>query len=101
MQTSPDTPRLRFIRWSATPARTCTATGGRGMPPEAAAWLRRHGEDYPAELAGTGGVAAGLMNTGLFGELDDHHGSRPTRNASVITTRHPNRGSTHGARWRT
>jgi len=40
--------------------------------PDAVAWFRRHGEDYAAELAETGGVAAGLMNTGRFPELDDY-----------------------------
>src|SRR6478609_1470714 len=40
--------------------------------PEAVAWLRRHGENYAAELAETGGVAAGLMNTARFPELDDY-----------------------------
>ena len=40
--------------------------------PDAVAWLRGHGQDYPAELAETGGVAAGLMNTGRLGELDDY-----------------------------
>jgi len=33
---------------------------------DAVAWLRRHDEDYAAELAETGGVAAGLMNTDGF-----------------------------------
>ena len=40
--------------------------------PDAVAWLRGHGQDYPAELAETGGVAAGFMNTGRLGELDDY-----------------------------
>jgi len=40
--------------------------------PDAVAWLRQRGENYAAELAETGGVAAGLMNTGRFPELDDH-----------------------------
>ena len=40
--------------------------------PGAVAWFRRHGEDYSAELAETGGVAAGLMNSGRFPELDDY-----------------------------
>src|SRR5664280_2220038 len=44
----------------------------RGYAPDAVAWFRRHGEDYAAELAETGGVAAGLMNTGRFPELDDY-----------------------------
>lgn len=38
---------------------------------EAVAWLRQKGENYAAELAETGGVAAGLMITGRFPELDD------------------------------
>ena len=68
------------IRWSASPAPTCTTTGT-GSPnvaPAAVAWLRGHGQDYPAELAETGGVAAGLMNTGRLGELDDYVGPRGT-----------------------
>jgi predicted ATPase/DNA-binding SARP family transcriptional activator len=40
--------------------------------PDAVAWLRGHGQDYPAELAEIGGVAAGLMNTGRLRELDDY-----------------------------
>ena len=40
--------------------------------PKAVAWFRRRGEDYSAELAETGGVAAGLMNSGRFAELDDY-----------------------------
>jgi len=42
-----------------------------GCAPDAVAWLRRHGQDHAAELAETGGVAAGLMNTGRLAELDD------------------------------
>src|SRR6478609_7233425 len=42
-----------------------------GCAPDAVAWLRRHGQDHAAELAETGGVAAGLMNTGRLSELDD------------------------------
>jgi predicted ATPase/DNA-binding SARP family transcriptional activator len=38
--------------------------------PVAVAWLRGRGADLAAELAEIGGVAAGLMNTGRFGELD-------------------------------
>jgi hypothetical protein len=36
------------------------------------AWLRGRGQDYAAELVETGGVAAGLVNTGRLGELDDY-----------------------------
>ena len=38
--------------------------------PAAVAWLRGRGADHAAELAEIGGVAAGLMNTGRFDELD-------------------------------
>ncbi|HEY5879066.1 MAG TPA: hypothetical protein VIU11_09150, partial [Nakamurella sp.] len=41
-----------------------------GCALEAMAWLRGHGCDFAAELAETGGVAAGLMNTARFPELD-------------------------------
>jgi len=42
--------------------------------PDAVALLHGHGhgQDYPAELAETGGVAAGLMNTGRLRELDEY-----------------------------
>ena len=33
---------------------------------------RGRGQDYAAELVETGGVAAGLVNTGRLGELDDY-----------------------------
>ena len=41
-------------------------------------------QDYPAELAETGGVAAGLMNTGRLGELDDY--------VSALAVRHRAQG---------
>jgi predicted ATPase/DNA-binding SARP family transcriptional activator len=41
-----------------------------GCAPDAVVWLRGHGHDFAAELAETGGVAAGLMKTGRFPELD-------------------------------
>jgi predicted ATPase/class 3 adenylate cyclase len=40
--------------------------------PDAVAWFRGHGQDYAADLAETGGVAAGLMNTGRLRELDEY-----------------------------
>ena len=56
----PDHPLVRFTR-------AYLYDDGDGLTkcaPDAVAWLRGHGQDYPAELAETGGVAAGLMNTG-------------------------------------
>ena len=56
----PDHPLVRYTR-------AYLYDDGDGLTryaPDAVAWLRGHGEDYPAELAETGGVAAGLMNTG-------------------------------------
>ena len=54
------------IRWSATPAptSTMTATGSRSAPPTRWPGSAATAQDYAAELAETGGVAAGLMNTG-------------------------------------
>ena len=54
------------IRWSATPAptSTTTATGSRSAPRTRWPGSAATAQDYPAELAETGGVAAGLMNTG-------------------------------------
>ena len=62
----PDHPLVRYTR---------AYFYGNGLTrhaPEAVAWFRQHGDDYAAELAETGGVAAGLMNTGRFPELDDY-----------------------------
>jgi hypothetical protein len=64
----PDHPLVRFTR-------AYLYDDGDGLvncAPAAVAWLRGHGQDYAAELAETGGVAAGLMNTGRLGELDDY-----------------------------
>ena len=51
-----------------------------GDAPAAVAWLRGHGQDFPAELVETGGVAAGLMKTSRLAELDDF--------ASALAARH-------------